>query len=194
MGETLLRAWYGWWIFWLYALRLRKPLNELQRRLAGELHRAPRTALAEIDHPGGVREVLARKQWRADGVSLGGLFIPLDYISDAEVTQARLDSDREADGDCDDLHHWAARVLERMADVSAVYHVSIGYRGGGHVATVYRFRDRWWLLNYGVVLPLHAPADARGLLLKWASRVRGYDVGPGRWLVFETTDLERVKP
>lgn len=192
----IVRAWYSFWIWLLYATRLRRPLNTLQRRLAGEGN-APVAPVMFADHPGTLREVLATKQWRQDGIRLGGflgLFIPLDYVSRPAVTQARLNSRAVPDGDCDDLVHWAAVILKRMRDVGEVYHVSIGYRGGAHVACVYQFQGRWWLLNYGEITALQNPRDAKRVLLEWAARVKGGAVGSGQWLVFETTDFVRVRP
>lgn len=120
---------------------------------------------------------------------------PIDYISDPRVFEARLRTRNAGDGDCDDFHHYAACQLERMVDVTAAYLVSIGYRGGGHMACVYRFRDQWILMNYQRLHPLGHPNDACKVLLEWAERqnVTGKPLR-WRWFLFEDTNLRRVEP
>lgn len=187
------RAWFGFWIWALYALRLRRPLNNLQRWIAGE-RKAPRAELARLLHPADLVEHFRGYDWRPDGTRIGGIFLPLDYVSAPEVTEARLRDASRADGDCDDAHHLAAVYLERMIGVERAYHVTIGYRGGGHLACVYRFRGAWYLLNYDRIHLLDRLDDVEAVLLRWATRAKGIDVGPARWLVFETTDFQRVRP
>ena len=189
MGEWFLRGWFGFWIWVLYALRLRRPLNNLQRWIVAESKR-PRLPLEPMRVPGDLRARLADFNWRKDGTRIGGLFIPLDYVSHPEVTEARLQNGEKADGDCDDAHHYAAVQLETMIGVDEVLHVSVGYPGGGHMACVYLFQDRWWLLNYGKIIAIGGPLEAGPELMSWADHAGKRP----RWLLFETTDFRRVKP
>lgn len=174
----------------LYACRLRRPLNSLQRWIAGD-HKAKSTSLRWCSSPADVRNILDRFDWRKDGTRIGGIFFPLDFVSKATVTQARLYNKHAVDGDCDDAHHYAAMQLLRMVDVDEVYHVTIGYPGGGHLACVYSYRGNWWLMNYGTVTKLVDGLESvADVLMAWADH-------PGkkpRWLVFETVDFHRVYP
>lgn len=185
------RAWFGFWIWLFYALRLRRPWNSVVR---WALERnAPRESLAAVRSPGDVALALSGWRWRRDGTRVGGLFVPIDYVSHPEVVQARLLSGESTDGDCDDAHHYAAVQLARCWGVGRVLHISIGYKDGGHLAVVYEYRDCWWLLNYGRVTQLvGGPNSAVGPLLRWAQRPE--DERP-RWLYFEDpTTLRRVRP
>ena len=191
-----IRAWYWFWIGVLYGLRLRRPLNSLQRRLQKERSEA-RLPLADLRTLDGLRAHLKPFDYRKDGSRIAGFFFPMDYVSDPEVFEARLRSGAVADGDCDDFAHYAATQLKRMGHDA--YHVTIGYQGGGHVACVYRGKGdgTWYLMNYQTVTYLEHPQDAEEHLLKWATarRTRKHEKGTAksRWLVFEDTNLKRVR-
>lgn len=185
----ILRLWYGFWIWLLFALRLRKPFNDLQRRLAGE-HKAPRKPLAEVSHPGELREHLKGFDWRRDTFNVGKFRVFADFVSHPQVFEARLADPDTEDGDCDDFGHYAATQLLKMEHVSQAYAVSVGYPGGGHIACVYEFRDVWYLMNYFEITRMDDPLAAGALLMKWA----GHTGKKPRWLFFEDVDLKRVRP
>lgn len=185
----IIRAWYRFLVWALFALRLRRPLNNLQRWLAGE-HKAQRLPLASLYSVAGLLNHLDGFEYRKDRI--GG--IAADWVTDPEVFEARL-ATPGADDDCDGYHHYCAVQLGKMLEIDCAYHVSIGYKGGGHIACVYRDdTGRWWLLNYQTRTALVSPYDAEDVLLEWASRGGSRDVGErAKWFFFEDTELRRVK-
>lgn len=185
----MIRRWYRFWIWVLYLGGLRGWLNDRQRALARD-DRTPKKPLVELLHPSDLQQHLADFDWRKDGTRVGGFFFPMDYVSHSQVFEARLADGKPYDGDCDDVHHYAAVQLLRMHGVDDALHVSIGYPGGGHMACVYLFRRKWWLLNYQKIHALpDGPQDAERVLMKWA----GHEGKRARWLVFENTKLKRVR-
>lgn len=190
MKEAFLRLWFGFWIWAIYAGRLRRPLNRLQRWINRE-GAAPTRQLADLKTPNDVRQRLMDFEWRRDETRIGGLAVPLDYVSDPMVVEARLHNRAVRDGDCDDAHHYAAVQLSRMKGVSKALHVTIGYPGGGHMACVYEFENSWYLMNYDRVHALpDGPQQAEAILMRWA----GHEGKEPRWFVFETPQLERTQP
>lgn len=183
----MIRAWYAFWLWLAYATGFRWRWNALLRRvLDGGAYREP---LATLKHPPALAHHLRRWAWRRDGGRIGGLFIPIDYVSHPEVTEGRISSHLHADGDCDDAHHYAAVQLSQMPRVDVAVCVSIGYPGGGHMACVYRYLGEWWLLDYGRITLLADGLDSvEGVLM--ASR--GHAGKRPRWLVYEDIGLQRV--
>jgi hypothetical protein len=158
----MILRWYGFWVRIAYALRLRRGANRLQRWLKGE-PKAPRKALPLFS---AVEDVdrYARKQrykWRTDASRVGGILLPLDWISDPEVFQARLEQPSpsgDGDGDCDDRHFWAAHCYARIEGVQNVMLCSTGFAGGGHTTCAFLLNGQWYHDNYGLS-PIDDPND-----------------------------------
>lgn len=150
------------WLRVAYALRLRGPFIRAQRWLAGE-NNAPKKPLPFLPTPEAVQAyMMSRFQYRPDEFRLfnSGITIPLDWVSDPEVFQYRLESETLKDGDCDDIHFWAANMLLRVPEVVRVYLLSSGFRTGAHTTVVFQRDSRsWWHLDYHLY-QLDDPNDA----------------------------------
>lgn len=179
--------WYSFWIRLAYFLRLRGVFNNLQRWLKGE-HDAPRSPLLRFDTPDELRRyVHERFVYRLDQARVGGIAFPLDWITEAEVFQARLENRSNIDGDCDDYHNWFARCLQTMTGVSKVYLLSLGYVGGGHTVCVYKYGKNWFLCDYKIY-PLNDPNNAPMKVA--ARRTKDKDDPSVSFFVFESIDPE----
>lgn len=161
------------WLF--FALGLRARVNNVQRWLAGEKN-APRKPLPDFDTPEELERYAQRRfQYRKDSVAAKGalgLGVPLDWYTDPEVFQERLETGAVLDGDCDDYHWWFATCLERIPEVDAVMVLSSGFKGepipilglpylNGHTTCVFRRKSKWYLVDYTISLlgdePWNAP-------------------------------------
>ena len=184
-----LRGWYRFWIKLAYALDLRVWANNRQRELKEK--EAPRSALLRANTPEEVVLFAHRNayKWRPDATRVGGWMVPLDWISEAEVFQWKLEQDAfpEGDGDCDDRHYWSGRCFEEVPGVEHVMLVSVGYPGGGHTTCAFYRDGKWTHDNYGI-LPVENPLDIPQLVARW-----GTDAPKEPrvlWSVFETLDFE----
>lgn len=191
----------------------RRAANWLQRRGNGE-HKAERRPLPTSAEYEGTRletpeqlEAYAQKhfKYRRDSGRLGGFVYPLDYVTEPEVFQARLESGAVRDGDCDDYHHWFARCLEQLENPpTEVLALSSGFRRakgatdadgnklprqGGHTTCVYLQGGNWYHVNYRIRL-VENPNDAPRLVAE-----KHGDPSDPRvpWYVFETTSFRRVR-
>lgn len=177
------QAWYGFWIRLAFLLRLRGLSVRLQRWLKRET-KAPRAPLESFPRPEAIEEyVSSRFEYRDDETRIGGWTVPLDWVTDPEVFQARLDSDEKRDGDCDDFAFWVANVLLDVPGVEVVYLVSAGFPGGGHTFCVYRYHGGWFLFDYRIS-ELRNPNDA-------PERIAHRYFGEGTevyWYAFETVE------
>lgn len=172
------------WIIWLaFALRLRRPLNHFQQWRAGE-HKAPRSPLPRFDRPeSAVRWARAHFAHRKD--KSVGRFGAVDWSTEPEVFQARLESFSPGAGDCDDYHQWCAEVLTRIPEVEDVLRLSLWTWERGHTVCVYLFDGHWWLVDYDLYR-----VDSPKAALENVARRREYGELDG-W-VFETVDLDLV--
>lgn len=166
------QRWYGFWLRVAFALKLRRPFNRFQRWLKNE-HKAPRKALPSFEDIFDV-DRYARKQkytWREDATRIGGLMLPLDYISEPEVFQAKLELpiSPDGDGDCDDRHFWAAHCYKRIKGVEDVVLCSSGFKGGGHTTCAVLFNGQWYHDNYGLE-PIDDPNDIPMLVAMWGTK------------------------
>lgn len=148
---TSKQRWYWFWLKVAFWLRLRWPVIKLQRWIKGE-HKAPRREVMTFETPSKlVGYATARFKYRKDQGRIGGWVFPLDWVTDPEVFQARLEGEGEPrHGDCDDYHFWAATALAKIRGVSDIYLVSTGYKGGGHATVVYRYFGAWYHLDYRI--------------------------------------------
>jgi hypothetical protein len=152
----------------VYALRLRSAFIWLQRRFKGE-HKETRTPVRNFASPDELaRFARPRFQYRKDYGEIFGVRFPLDWPTDPEVFQTRLDSKKNVDGDCDDYHVWAAVALSLIDGVQKVYILSTIYTGGGHTCCVFKFNGNWFLLNYGIE-SIDDPNDAPAKVADWAT-------------------------
>lgn len=152
------------WVFkFAYLIRIRKPINDLQKYIRGE-HKAPRTPLPPSDHPfltpqSVVRYAYSKFEYRKDRVKIDfpdwiesrvgqRFFLPLDWITDADVFHYRLLTEEIRDGDCDDYHNFVAQCLALREEVDEVYLCYVGYRGGGHVVCAFKSTNQWYLVDY----------------------------------------------
>lgn len=180
------RAWYSFWLRVAFALRLRWPSIWLQRWIKGEL-KAPKKPIPDFETP---HEAAAyageRFQYRLDMGRLGGLVFPLDWITDPEVFQARLEEGTAKDGDCDDYHYWAAVAVSKIEGVDSVYLLSSGYPGGAHTTAVFRYKGNWLHFDYSIY-PLHDPNEAPAAVAKRYTKAADGDPEVV-FYVFETLD------
>jgi hypothetical protein len=125
----------------------------------------------------------ARFRYRKDQGRIGGWVFPLDWITDPEVFQARLENlDNPArDGDCDDYHYWAATALSKIHGVDRIHLLSTGYRGGGHATVIYRYYQSWYHLDYRI----YSISDPNRAPMQVADR---YGDGSVLFWVFESFD------
>lgn len=146
-------AWFSFWLRVFYGLRLRGPVTKFFRWVTGE-HTAPRKELYHLPTPEAARDyVMDRFQYRQDELKLRkfNLVIPVDWVSEPEVFQARLESKEKTDGDCDDIHMWAAVMLSSMKEVTRLYLLSSGFKGGAHTTVVFQRKDgSWWHFDYNI--------------------------------------------
>lgn len=161
------------WIRLFYLLRLRWLVNVVQRLVKGEPW-LPRAELATFETPQDVADfVRDHFEWRADGMRLGSLFIPLDYYSRPAVTQHKLNELGGVDGDCDDCHWWVAHVLSDVPGVAWAHPFSVVWTKGGHTTCLYEYRGIVYLFNYGIAAKLDGPTveaisrAAAHLVLQW---------------------------
>lgn len=182
------------WLF--FKLGGRPFFNKLQRRYVGE-HKAARTPIPSFQTPEEI-ERFARQngyEWREDSGRLGGFVFPLDWVSEPEVFQRRLELAEIADGDCDDYHAWFAHALRQLPDdqrIGVVYLCSIGYRKdgkrSGHTTAAFQRGSH----AYGVDYSIRIVSD----LLSWPSEVvkRRSDGNNPRpdWAVIEDADGRAV--
>ena len=93
----------------------------------------------------------ARFKYRKDEGRIGGWVFPLDWVTEPEVFQARLElSSVQRHGDCDDYHYWAAEALSKIQGVSHIHLLLTGYKGGGHATVVYCHLGAWYHLDYQI--------------------------------------------
>lgn len=180
---TFKQHWFRFWLRAAYFLRLRWPAIWLVRWLKGELS-APRKELPPFKTPDEIiRYAAERFQYREDKGRVGGWVFPLDWVTDPEVFQARLDDRVQRDGDCDDYHFWVAEALSGVDGIDRLYLMTCGYRGGAHTTVV--FRDSWkkWRLVDYALTTLEDPNDAPGLV---ARRYSIDGTGHVTYYVFET--------
>ena len=155
----------------VYFLHLRGPANDFQRWLKRE-HKLPRVPLLVADSP---RAIVAYAKehgyiWRKDATRVGGLLLPLDWVTHPEVFQAKLEQDPYpgGDGDCDDYHNWVAACLRKIPTVEKVYVVSSGYKGGGHTTCCYKQYGEWFHVNYQINA-IKDPNDIPEIVAKWGT-------------------------
>lgn len=110
--------------------------------------------------------------YRLDTGNFFGVKFPLDWPTDPEVFQARLDAEDGKDGDCDDYHTWAAHALSLVSGVESVFILSCIYEGGGHTVCVFKYLGDWFLFNYRIIL-IESPNKAPEMVAKWANRKDG---------------------
>ena len=146
----LKRTWYAFWLRVMYGARLRWALTWWQRWAKGE-HKAERKPVITFPTPNALVDyAMDRFEYRRDQGRIGGWVFPLDWTTDPEVFQARLDDGVGRDGDCDDYHFWAATALAKIDGVERVYLLFVGYGGGGHATVVYAYRGAWYHLDYRI--------------------------------------------
>lgn len=166
-----------------YFLRLRRPINDVQRWLAER--NAPRSPLPRFETPDqAVAYALARKRWGKDKL---GRWLPIgDWSSLPEVTQGRMEAHDGRTGDCDDYHAWVAEQLLRTPDVVDVLRMSCWTWTRGHTTCVFQRSDgRLFLVDYEIYeVESYRDALAHVQRRYKYSRLRGW--------VFETPDLELV--
>lgn len=144
---TVKGLWFGFWIRVAYLFNLRKLSCSFMRWWSGET-KAKRMKLPTFRTPEEMANyVSTRFQYRKDEFELKLFkrrwFFMSDWVSDPEVFQARLESREVKDGDCDDIHFWAANVLVEVPGVTDVFLLSSGFNGGAHATTVFK-RDGVW--------------------------------------------------
>lgn len=148
-----------------YWLKLRVLLINIQRVLTGENTRR-RTVLPSFNKPIDIERYINSKfKYRLDTIKILNKTIPLDWVSEPEVFQAKLINVKDYDGDCDDYHYWVATCLSRTAGVSDVMMVSIVWAGGGHTVCVYSYEKEWYLFNYRI-FRIDSPNDVPSLVLE----------------------------
>lgn len=180
----LKQKWFSFWISLAFALRLRGASILLQRWLKKE-HKAKRAELLRAANPADIRQYALdhKYTWRKDATRVGGIMIPLDWVSEPEVFQARLEDAHPSDGDCDDYHFWFASCLKLIPSVDEVLLVSVGYPGGGHTVCAYRQGEQKYLVNYGIQ-PIDSFDAIPSVIARW-----GVDDGKEPdvlWYAFES--------
>jgi len=199
-----------WWAFWIrvyffggaLGVNLRRIVNGLQRLLNREPW-WPRAPLPLFATPGDVEDYIrGRFAWRKDGTRLGGLFLPLDYVTHPEVFQAQLETEGGVDGDCDDHHFWVATVLQTVPGVAWAHTLSCVWKGGGHTTCLYEHNGVIRLFNYrigpaivGTITKKQAAAAAALDVLAWANAKHAEDepdVTKLTFWVLETTGQRLV--
>lgn len=156
--------------------------NVLQRLLRER--KAPKAPLPLFKAPEEVVEYIRKKfNYRLDGLGVGALRVPFDWISHPEVVQHRLETG-EPTGDCDDYHYWVARQLEKIESVKKVFLLSVGYSRGGHTCCVFETEEGWFLVDYDL-FRIDTPTSA---VRKVVSRYRPGEQ-MGKWYWFYDTNL-----
>lgn len=169
-----------------YKLRLRRAWSYFMRMVRGETQRANFPTFLKT--PEDLEEYLgAYFEYRKD--PLNGA---LDYVSHPNHTQWKLNRMDIADGDCDDIHFWAAYILNVMPGVEEAYFLSSGYPSdaffSGHCTVVYKRCSNWWHFDYKN-RPLHDPNDAPDIVAKRYGQ-NGELVAP--WYVWEKVNPWRL--
>jgi len=150
----LKRVWFGLWIRVAFLLNLRKLSCGFMRWWSGERNEK-RAKLPRFSSPSELQTyVMNRFQYRKDQFELKvfknrWLFM-CDWVTDPEVFQARLEDRITRDGDCDDIHFWAAHALLDVPGVTEVYLLSSGFIGGAHATTVFKHEGQWRHLDYNL--------------------------------------------
>lgn len=164
-----------------YLLRVRKPINDVQRWLVER--NAPRAVLPRFLTPEQAWRYLASKfQWRKDKLAR---WFPLgDWSSHPEVFQASLES-AEPTGDCDDYAAWMCRQLQRMNDVEGVLRMSCWTWTKGHTVAVFSRGKKIHVVDYEIV-----EVDSYEQALD-VVRFR-HEWGELQGWVFETPELDMV--
>lgn len=180
------KLWFAFWIRVAYVLHLRGPAVKLQRWLKRE-HRARRSELIKAQSPADIRQYAVDNdyEWRKDETRVGGWMMPLDWVTEPEVFQARLEDSVPKDGDCDDYHFWFASCLKEVESVDEVIMLSVGYPGGGHTVCVYRQGTEWYLVNYKIQ-PIPGPMDAPKIIAEWGTDAP--KTPEVLWYVFESME------
>lgn len=188
-----IRWWYSFWIKLAYKLGLRRWANNRQRALTGENKDQRVDKLLEVATPGEIRAYAKHHnyKWRKDATRIGGKAWPLDWVSEPEVFQWRLEQDPfpEGDGDCDDYHAWYAACLTKVPNVDKVILCSTGYPGGGHTTCAFKYKGDWFHVNYSVA-KINDPNDIPRIVAEW-----GTDAPKEPkvlWYVFEDLDFNAL--
>ena len=152
MTTTLLVRWYGFWLRVAFTLGLRKLTCKFMRRWKGE-HKEKRTPVMLFESPEAIAAYISHYfQYRHDTIVLllnkRRYVFPVDWVTDPEVMQTRLENCLVEDGDCDDIHFWAARALCTVPGVSEIYLLSSGFNGGAHATTVFKYFGEWKHIDY----------------------------------------------
>lgn len=165
----------------VFVLRLRLLLNNAQQWLVERDARrsaVPRFATADD----AVRYVSSKFEWRED--KLKG-WIPLDWSSDPEVFQSRLERGVPS-GDCDDYHAWVCAALAQIPAVTDIVRLSVWTWTNGHTTCLYREDGVLYLVDYEIYPVAHIQQAITHICEKY-----GYDEMKARWIV-ETPDLKRL--
>lgn len=166
--------WFSFWIKLAYKLGLRKWSIKRQRELTGEKKDERVDRLLEVATPGEIRAFAQAHKytWRPDATRVAGKVFPLDWVSEPEVFQWRLEQDPfpEGDGDCDDYHYWFAHCLLSVPGIirENVVMCSVGYPGGGHTTCAYKYKDRWFHVNYKIS-EIDDPNDIPRIVAEWGT-------------------------
>lgn len=139
-----------WWRFWIrvyFWTFLRVTVNGLQRLLKGEPW-ADRAELPVFETPQQLEKFIAENfDWSADKI----LGISVDFNSNPKVTYARLlKLGNEKDGDCDDVHFFAAACLRLIPGVAWAHPLSCVWKKGGHTTCLYEYKGAKHLFNYEI--------------------------------------------
>jgi hypothetical protein len=170
--------WFGFWIRIAYWLNLRKLVCYFWRSWFKENQRRP---LPMFTTPEELQQyMMSRFQYRYDRLEasfMGRRFLfPIDWVSDPEVFQARIEDPAIKDGDCDDIHMWAAAILSRMPGIEKVYLLSSGFQGGGHATVVFFAAGHWRHLDYNLYELLNPNAAMDGVVQRYTKGDRPKEV------------------
>lgn len=176
----MVKYWYAFWIWLAYALRLRKPWNNINRWLWDR--KTPEAEPPSFSTPQEMVDYAqVRFNWRKDATRIGGWLMPLDWVTKPSKFQYKLENGYSEDGDCDDYHTW---IYDRLVDMGyKPMMCSVGYPGGGHAVTVFRDEYGWWLVNYRLQ-KIADPMEVPQIIAEWGTDAP--EEPKVHWYIFDT--------
>jgi hypothetical protein len=169
-----------------YWLKLRTLVNKIQRRFAGE-NSMFKISLPTFNTPKEIETYInSRFKYRLDTGSILGFSFPLDWVTEPEVFQYKLLSNKLDDGDCDDYHYWVATCLSKIVGVTEIYMLMVGYVKGGHAVCVYEYQGEWYLFDYEII-KIKSPDDAPHLVSVRHTKENNEVLI--KWYIFENLDF-----
>lgn len=127
-----------WWVFWSN-VRFKKCTKDVEILEEDDINCAPATVKS-----------LAKRLYKKFNYTDDGI----DKLWDAITPPAQNYQDYllgEVKDDCDGFHSLLLHVLAKCRDHVECYLLSVVARGGGHCVLVYRYKKKWYVMDYTTV-------------------------------------------